>query len=55
MPAGAEDVAVLRVVVREGFSRDLADELLADLGDPVPFLEKNPPAQPTAQAPTAAH
>ena len=28
MPEGAEDVAVLRVVVREGFSRDLADELL---------------------------
>jgi glutamate decarboxylase len=28
MPEGAEDVAVLRVVVREGFSRDMADELL---------------------------
>ena len=29
MPEDAEDVEVLRVVVREGFSRDLADELRA--------------------------
>jgi len=31
MPAGAEDVAVLRVVVREGFSADLAHSLSRDL------------------------
>ena len=30
-------------------------DLLADLGDAVAFLEKNPPAQPKAQAPTFAH
>ena len=52
MPEGGEDVAVLRVVVREGFSRDLADELLGALREAVAFFEKNPPAQ--AQAPSAA-
>jgi glutamate decarboxylase len=31
MPDGAEDVTVLRVVVREGFSADLARSLWADL------------------------
>ncbi|MGH9169411.1 MAG: glutamate decarboxylase [Acidimicrobiales bacterium] len=31
MPEGMEDVSVLRVVVRNGFSRDLARMLLADL------------------------
>ncbi|WP_182348861.1 glutamate decarboxylase [Tomitella gaofuii] len=31
MPEGAEDVAVLRVVVREGFSRDLAARMIDDL------------------------
>jgi len=46
MPEGAEDVAVLRVVVREGFSRDLADELLKAIRAAVAFLEKNSPAQP---------
>jgi len=55
MPEGAENVAVLRVVVREGFSRDLADEMLKALGNAVAFFEKNPPAQPTAQGPVFAH
>jgi glutamate decarboxylase len=32
MPANLEDLAVLRIVVRNGFSRDMADLLLADLG-----------------------
>ncbi len=31
MPDGAEDIAVLRVVVREGFSADLARSLAADM------------------------
>jgi glutamate decarboxylase len=55
MPEGAEDVAVLRVVVREGFSRDLADELLKALRDAVAFFEKNPPAQTAGSAPGFAH
>ena len=55
MPEGAEDVAVLRVVVREGFSRDLADELLQAIRDAVAHFEKNPPAQPKDAAPAFAH
>ena len=41
MPADAEDLAVLRLVVREGFSADLGDKLLADLGEAVAHLEKH--------------
>ncbi len=46
MPEGAETIAVLRVVVREGFSRDMADLLLADLRSVIAELEANPPARP---------
>ena len=42
MPDDASDVAVLRVVVREGFSFDLADDLLADLADTVAYLQEHP-------------
>ena len=47
MPADAEDLAVLRLVVREGFSADLGDRLLADLGEVVAHLEKHgrPPGE----------
>jgi glutamate decarboxylase len=55
MPEGAEDVAVLRVVVREGFSRDLAGELLDAIRDDVAFFDKNPPAHPKAPATSFAH
>ena len=40
MPADAEDQAVLRVVVREGFSADLGDKFLDHLRDAVGHLEK---------------
>src|SRR4051812_8809217 len=48
MPADAEDLAVLRLVVREGFSADLGDKLLSDLGEVVAHLEKHgrPPGEP---------
>ena len=55
MPEGAEDVAVLRIVVREGFSRDLADELLKALREAVAFFEKNPRAQAETPAAAFAH
>lgn len=42
MPPKADDVAVLRVVVREGFSRDLADMLLVDLKAAVEHFENQP-------------
>jgi glutamate decarboxylase len=46
MPPEAEDVAVLRVVVREGFSRDMADMLMNDLDKVVEELEADPPSRP---------
>ena len=55
MPEGAEDVAVLRVVIREGFGRDLADELLKAIRDAVAFLEKKETPQSAAPSQTFAH
>lgn len=46
MPENATDVAVLRIVVREGFDMDLADSLLHDLGRSVAHLEEFPPLHP---------
>ena len=39
MAADAQDVAVLRMVVRDGFSRDMAENLAADLGRAVGKLQ----------------
>ena len=39
-PANREDLAVLRVVVRNGFSHDLADLLIEDLANLLPWLQK---------------
>ncbi|MFF2661570.1 glutamate decarboxylase [Kitasatospora sp. NPDC058032] len=41
-PANREDLAVLRVVCRNGFSRDLADLLLGDLERLLPELRRQP-------------
>jgi glutamate decarboxylase len=49
MPDDATDVAVLRVVIREGFSYDLADALLEDIEGAVDHLQANPPAGATAE------
>jgi glutamate decarboxylase len=46
MPAAIDDLTVLRVVVREGFSRDLGDRFLEDVRDVVDELWKNPPEKP---------
>jgi len=42
LPANMQDIAVLRIVVRNGFSRDLADLLLSDLRMQVKLLEAAP-------------
>ena len=39
-PENRQDLAVLRVVVRNGFSRDLADLLVGDLRRDIEYLEK---------------
>ncbi|MCC5951307.1 MAG: glutamate decarboxylase [Acidimicrobiia bacterium] len=51
LPKSADDVHVLRVVVREGFSRDLLDALMGDAKDSLAELRAHPPSQP---APTVS-
>ncbi|MGA7800348.1 MAG: glutamate decarboxylase [Gammaproteobacteria bacterium] len=46
LPPDAQHVHVLRIVVREGFSRDMADMLLTDLTKVVDELETSPPNHP---------
>ena len=55
MPPKVEDLAVLRVVVREGFSRDLADMFLADLGKAVEHFESQTGHKAKEQTPQFAH
>jgi glutamate decarboxylase len=40
MPKDIEDVVVMRIVVRQGMSRDMADMLIGDIKDAVAELEK---------------
>lgn len=47
MPPAAEQMAVLRIVIREGFSRDMADMLFRDLDHAVTQLRNNPPSHGT--------
>jgi len=55
MAPDAEDVEVLRVVVREGLSRDLASELVHDIGAAIDQLAAGQhPDQPPAPAATPA-
>jgi glutamate decarboxylase len=46
MPADAQDVAVLRLVVREGFGMDLAGMLIEALDKAVAHLTEFPPRRP---------
>ena len=46
MPPNIDDQHVLRITVREGFSRDLADTFLDDAQAAVEHLVANPPAVP---------
>ena len=40
LPAKLQDYVVMRVVVRQGFSRDMADMLLGDIKNAIAELEK---------------
>ena len=42
MPPKVQDLAVLRIVIREGFSRDLADMLLNDLRSAIAHFDAQP-------------
>ena len=40
LPSKLEDYVVMRIVVRQGFSRDMADMLLGDIKNAITELEK---------------
>jgi glutamate decarboxylase len=40
LPATLEDVVVMRVVIKQGFTRDMADMMLNDMAAAVAELEK---------------
>ena len=40
MPKNIEDMVVMRIVIRQGMSRDMADMLITDIGDAVAELER---------------
>jgi glutamate decarboxylase len=55
MPDNATDIAVLRIVIRDGFNRDLASMLLEDISKAVEHFTANPPIKPKAAPPQFAH
>jgi glutamate decarboxylase len=42
MPPKVDDLAVLRIVVREGFSRDMADMLMGHIHEAIDHFESQP-------------
>ena len=40
LPDNLENWVVMRIVVRQGFSRDMADQLLGDISNAIADLEK---------------
>ena len=54
-PKNREDLAALRVVVRRGFTMDMADMLLDDLRTKVKGLKKLPAPRDTARADGGFH
>jgi glutamate decarboxylase len=49
MPANRQDLVIMRVLVRHGFSRDLADLLVDDLKRCMAYFEKNPVSHKAAE------
>ena len=54
-PANREDLAALRIVVRNGMSRDLADLLVADLQRHTAYFDKLRSPLPDGPGPSFAH
>src|SRR5271170_300734 len=46
MPPNITDVVVMRVLIRHGFSRDMADLLLGDIRRSIEHLQQHPPGVP---------
>ncbi len=49
MPANAQNVVVMRVLVKHGFSRDLADLYIADIRRALEFFENHPVCTPLSK------
>ena len=50
MPPNREDLAIQRILVRHGFSRDMADLLLSDYRRAVEHLDKHPASTSLTEA-----
>ena len=50
LPAKLEETIVMRIVVRQGFSRDMADQLLGDIAAAVAELDKLQYPTPSRQS-----
>lgn len=50
MPANREDLVIMRILVRHGFSRDLGELLLEDLERCLEYFKKNPIKTPLTEA-----
>ena len=55
MPKNREDLAVLRIVVKEGFSRDMASILLRDMHTALQYFAAQPGLMPKQDRPNFAH
>jgi glutamate decarboxylase len=55
MPKNIEDMTVMRIVVRQGMSRDMADMLIGDISDAVEELEKLEYPTPSRQTVNSGH
>jgi len=50
LPADRKDLTVQRIIVRHGFSHDMADLLLADMRRALALLQAAPPSVPSTHA-----
>jgi glutamate decarboxylase len=55
MPKNLEDMVVMRIVVKENFSRDMAESFIRDLSKQVQWLEDNPFSNPPKANPSFHH
>jgi glutamate decarboxylase len=53
-PKNREDLAALRIVIKEGFSRDMADMLIGDIKSALAYFKSQPQHLPQ-QAGTSFH
>jgi glutamate decarboxylase len=55
MVPNISDMAVMRVLVRHGFSRDLADALLGDIARSLDYCESHPTSKPMTALEGTSH